>query len=431
MIGKTISHYRIIEKIGAGGMGVVFKAEDTSLRRTVALKFLPPVFSMDQTAKQRFIHEARAASSLDHPNICTIFEIDETGDGQSFIAMAYYEGESLKEKIENGPLDSAQAVNILTQILHGLERAHETGIVHRDIKPANIMITGRGEAKILDFGLAKLANQTALTQSGSTLGTMAYMSPEQIHGKKADRQSDIWACGVVMYEMLTGSNPFVGEFEQAIMYSILNEKPTPVDNLPDGLWQIIEKSLDKDIELRYQNVTSILQDIENIGDQSNHNEVLKSVPPPEEHKTQNKSDEKIINTRSIWIALIPTLVIVLFIIWSMTGREETTNGLSVKENSQLSKISPVIQELVQLDDTDIFMEKINTYRNSMRIIVGNKGDFDSPSGCYVFVLDDKRIEAAMQYQNEQYINLNSGERISDLQLKYEGKKAVWVREVGK
>ena len=178
MIGKTISHYKILEKIGAGGMGVVFKAEDTTLQRPVALKFLPPMFSTDETAKQRFMHEARAASSLDHPNICTIFEIDETEDNQSFIAMAYYEGKSIKQKMESGSIDIFDAVDIFNQILQGLERAHESGIIHRDIKPANIVITERGEVKILDFGLAKLAGQTALRarqprMAGSIAGTNA------------------------------------------------------------------------------------------------------------------------------------------------------------------------------------------------------------------------------------------------------------------
>ena len=431
MIGKTISHYRILDKIGAGGMGVVFKAEDLSLQRTVALKFLPPVFSMDQAAKQRFIHEARAASSLDHPNICTIFEIDETQDGQSFIAMAYYDGESLKEKIDGGSLEPAQVVNISIQILHGLERAHEAGIVHRDIKPANIMITGRGEAKILDFGLAKLADQTALTQSGSTLGTMAYMSPEQIHGKKADLQSDIWACGVVMYEMLSGSKPFEGEFEQAIMYSILNEEPKAVDKLPGEFLKIILKCLEKNPDQRYQSVTSIIQDLETMVEQTGINETRTPDRSRHEYKTQQKSKPKILKYKSIWVALISSLVVVYLIIWYVAGSGESTPVNVGGETNQSTNISPVINDLIQVDNTEKFMEKINTYRNSMQIIVGNKDDFDSPSGCYIFVLNEKKVEAAMRYTNDAYMNLKSGESISDLQEKYKGKKAVWVKETGK
>jgi serine/threonine protein kinase len=199
MIGQTISHYKIIEKLGGGGMGVVYKAEDTKLKRMVALKFLPPDLTRDDEAKERFVHEAQAASALDHPNICTIHEIDETDDGQIFICMAYYEGETLKKKIERGPLPFDQTLDLAMQIAQGLARAHEAGITHRDIKPANIMITTRGEVKIVDFGLAKLVGQTRLTKTGTTMGTVAYMSPKQAQGIDADHRSDIWSLGVVLY----------------------------------------------------------------------------------------------------------------------------------------------------------------------------------------------------------------------------------------
>jgi len=183
MIGQTISHYKILEEIGAGGMGVVYKADDTKLKRIVALKFLPPELTRDPEAKKRFLHEARAASALDHPNICSIFEIDETQDGQMYMAMGYYEGQTLKEKIASGPLPLAETINIATQIAEGLNKAHQKNIVHRDIKAANIIITGEGIVKILDFGLAKLKGATKLTKEGTTLGTVAYMSPEQASGE--------------------------------------------------------------------------------------------------------------------------------------------------------------------------------------------------------------------------------------------------------
>ncbi len=182
MIGRTVSHYRILEKLGEGGMGVVYKAEDTRLKRTVALKFLPPELTRDAAAKKRFIQEAQAASSLEHPNICTIHEIGETAEGQIFICMSCYAGETLKKKIEERPPAGGKAVDIALQIARGLSRAHEAGVVHRDIKPANIMVTDRGEVKILDFGLAKLAGQARLTRTGTTVGTVAYMSPEQARG---------------------------------------------------------------------------------------------------------------------------------------------------------------------------------------------------------------------------------------------------------
>ncbi|MCI0559585.1 MAG: serine/threonine protein kinase, partial [Nitrososphaera sp.] len=211
MIGQTISHYKILEKLGGGGMGVVYKAQDLKLDRFVALKFLPPHLSADEDEKKRFIHEAKAASALDHPNICAIYEIDETEDGQMFIAMAYYEGETLKKKIERGPLPIDQTIDLAIQIAQGLAKAHKHGITHRDIKPANVMITNEGVAKIVDFGLAKLAGQTKLTKSGMTVGTVAYMSPEQARGEEVDHRTDIWALGVVLYEMITGQLPFKGE----------------------------------------------------------------------------------------------------------------------------------------------------------------------------------------------------------------------------
>jgi len=208
VIGKTISHYKILEKIGSGGMGIVYKAQDLRLDRTVALKFLPPHLTTSDDEKQRFIHEAKAASSLDHNNICNIYEIDETEDGQLFISMAYYEGETLDHKIKEKPLPIDEATDIAIQIAQGLAKAHEKDIVHRDIKPANIMLTSEGIVKILDFGLVKLSTQTKLTKESTTLGTVSYMSPEQAKGEEVDYRTDIWSSGVILYEMLTGQLPF-------------------------------------------------------------------------------------------------------------------------------------------------------------------------------------------------------------------------------
>ena len=266
MIGKTISHYKIIEEIGRGGMGMVYKAEDTKLKRTVALKFLPSEFTHDQESKERFTREAHAASALDHNNICTIHEIDETDDGQLFIVMACYEGKTLKEKIKDHKLKTKEAIDIAMQIAKGLQRAHKKGIIHRDIKPANIFITNDGNVKILDFGLAKLAGRAQLTKDSSTLGTVAYMSPEQISGEEVDHRSDIWSLGVVLYEMLTGDLPFKGDYEQAIMYSILNEDPTHdlkyKDELSNHLESILKKVLKKNPDDRYQSITEIQSDLE-------------------------------------------------------------------------------------------------------------------------------------------------------------------------
>ena len=268
MIGKTVSHYQIAEQIGSGGMGVVYKAEDTKLKRTVALKFLPSSFSLDDEAKQRFIHEAQATSSLQHNNICTIHDIDETDEGQLFICMDCYEGESLKQKIERGPLKLNDAIDITVQIAGGLAKAHEKEIIHRDIKPANIFVTKDGIVKILDFGLAKVTGQTQLTQMGSTSGTVSYMSPEQTRGEQVDHRTDMWSLGVVLFEMLAGHLPFIGDYEQAVMYSILNEDPEPITGvrtcIPMELEWIISKSLAKDPNERFQHLDEIVVDLNQI-----------------------------------------------------------------------------------------------------------------------------------------------------------------------
>jgi serine/threonine protein kinase len=231
MISRKLSHYKITEKLGSGGMGVVYKAEDTKLDRFVALKFLPPHLTTNEEEKQRFIHEAKAASSLDHNNICAIYEIDETEDGQLFISMAYYEGETLDKRIKEKPLPIEEAIDIAIQIAQGLAKAHEKEIVHRDIKPANIMLTKEGVVKVLDFGLAKLLTQTKLTKESTTLGTVSYMSPEQAKGEKVDQRTDDWSLGIVFYEMITGQVPFKGDYESAVVYSILHEMPDPITGI--------------------------------------------------------------------------------------------------------------------------------------------------------------------------------------------------------
>jgi serine/threonine protein kinase/tetratricopeptide (TPR) repeat protein len=265
MIGQTISHYKILEKIGAGGMGIVYKAEDIKLKRTVALKFLPPELTRDQEAKKRFLHEARAASALDHLNICNIYEIDETDEGQMFMAMAYYRGKTLKEKLASLPLPIAEAIDIAIQIAQGLHEAHQNHIIHRDIKPANIIITDKGQVKILDFGLAKLRGATRLTKEGTTLGTVAYMSPEQAAGEKVDHRSDIWSLGVILYEMITGQLPFKGEYDLAVMYAIMNEDPERITAVRSGLSHEIEdiivKTLNKNPAERYQHLDDLLVDL--------------------------------------------------------------------------------------------------------------------------------------------------------------------------
>jgi len=281
VIGKTISHYKIIEKLGEGGMGIVYKAEDTKLKRTVALKFLPPELTRDPEAKQRFIHEAQAASALQHNNVATIHEINETkpapgepGDGQMFICMDCYEGEILKDKIQNGPMKVEEAIDITIQVAEGLKKAHKKGIVHRDIKPANIFITEDGVVKILDFGLAKLAGPAQLTKTGTTLGTVSYMSPEQARGEEVNHRTDIWSLCVVLYEMVTEQLPFKGEYEQSVIYSILNEEPDPIIGVSMELDRIVKKALSKRPEDRYQNIEEIMTDLKSLRKEI-ENELLK------------------------------------------------------------------------------------------------------------------------------------------------------------
>jgi serine/threonine protein kinase len=267
MIGQTISHYRITEKLGEGGMGVVYKAEDTKLERTVALKFLAAHLLNDEEARARFLREAKAAAALDHPNICTVYEIDET-EGQTFLAMAYLAGHTVKDKIAERPLKLDEVLDVAVQTAQGLQAAHEKDIVHRDIKSANLMVTPQGQVKIMDFGLAQLADRSKLTATTTILGTPSYMSPEQAVGDKTDRRTDLWSLGVVLYEMVAGRLPFGGERQEAVLYGISNEEPEPVTavraGLPMELEWIVEKCLTKPREERYQHVEDLLVDLRSL-----------------------------------------------------------------------------------------------------------------------------------------------------------------------
>jgi len=267
MIGKTVSHYKILEKLGEGGMGVVYKAQDTKLDRIVALKFLPKRLLYDSEAKTRFENEAKAASALNHPNITTIYEINEEG-GECFICMEYIEGQSIKELMNAKTLSLDEILKIAIQIAEGLNAAHRKGIVHRDIKSDNIMLTDEGLVKIMDFGLAKLKGVSKLTKTGTTVGTMHYMSPEQAQGMDVDQRSDIFSFSVVLYEMITGQLPFKGEHEAAVVYSIINETPEPLArykaNVPEGLQRIVDKALEKNRDERYQHEDEMNADLKKL-----------------------------------------------------------------------------------------------------------------------------------------------------------------------
>jgi serine/threonine protein kinase len=334
MIGKTVSHYKVFEKLGGGGMGVVYKAEDTRLKRTVALKFLPPTLTSDLEAKERFIHEAQAASALQHNNICVVYDIDETPDGQMFISMEYLEGETLKKKIERGPLKVEEAIDFAVQVAHGLAKAHEHGIVHRDVKPANIMVTTDGVAKIVDFGLAKLSGRTMLTKTGSTLGTAAYMSAEQARGEPADHRTDIWSLGVVLYEMLTGKRPFDAEYENALLYAILNSEPEPITAVRTGvqreLERIVSKCLAKSPAERYQHIDELVVD-------------LRMIHPITASLAHAATRTGVVRSRRIRTRVLLTgiaLVVVALGAWFFLGRESGELSQLRKKSIAVLPFSP-------------------------------------------------------------------------------------------
>src|SRR5262245_42754412 len=267
LVGRTIAQYEILTRVGGGAMGVVYRARDLKLGRVVALKFLPQQWSDDENAKQRFRREAQAASATDHPNICTIHDIETADDGQLFIVMALYEGRTLKQRLESGPLAIDEALDVATQITDGLAKAHAQGVVHRDIKPGNVMVTEDG-VRILDFGLATFVDALKLTGENVSFGTPAYMSPEQVRGEAADARSDVWAAGAVLYEMLSGHPPFQGAYAEAVGYAIRHESPlslrTDRPDIREGIEQLVFRALHKDPNVRFQSGRALARSLRQV-----------------------------------------------------------------------------------------------------------------------------------------------------------------------
>jgi len=368
MIGATVSHYRILERLGGGGMGVVYLAHDTKLDRQVALKFLPIEWSRDVELRERFLREARATSALDHPHICTIYEIDESPQGQLFIAMTYCPGETLKERIKAGPLSTDEAVTFAIQIAEALESAHENGVVHRDIKPANILITGRDQVKVVDFGLAKLAGEAAVTRDGAVIGTPAYMSPEQAKGEEVDGRSDLWALGVVLYEMLTGRRAFAADHERAVLLAITTRDPTPVDTLrsdvPAELLRILRRCLKRDPNRRYQSAAELLADLRRFRGESTPAETVTQTLP----SVPSVRRKRLLVHRALPIAAAVLAVLVAAQLYRVVERSHTRHLLVLPFNCvggepQLSRLCAGL-----LDTVTTKLGELQRFRSDLSVV---------------------------------------------------------------
>ena len=344
MIGTTISHYRITEKLGEGGMGVVYKATDTKLERTVALKFLAADRLEDEEHKARFRREARAAAALDHPNICTVYEIDEA-QGQTFLAMPYLEGLTVRQKVKQRPLKLDEALDIAIQAGEGLRAAHAKGIVHRDIKSANLMVSPQGQVKVMDFGLAQAADQSQLTKTKTLLGTPVYMSPEQAQRLPTDRRTDIWSLGIVIYEMLIGRTPFEGEREQAVLYAIVQEEPEPITSqrarVPLDLDWVVSKALAKDTEERYPHIDDMLVDLRAIARQVAEESDTGRPSKRPTTKLQREAPARAGRRRLAWALGIAAAVVVL-----------TMAGLGVRNFLPTTEAPPEPMKVVPFTTTE-------------------------------------------------------------------------------
>ena len=363
-IGSTISHYKLVEKLGEGGMGVVYKAEDTKLNRQVALKFLAQHLLDDTEAKERFLREAQAAAALHHPNICPVHEIDEV-DGKTFISMTFLKGETLEDRIAQGPLSLKDALDIARQVADGLEAAHEEGIFHRDIKPANIIIDPKGRATIMDFGLARLTEASRLTKVDTAMGTVAYMSPEQGQGMEVDHRSDVWSLGCVLYEMVVGQRPFQGQYDQALLYEIVHEEPSPLTSVRAGvpmeLEFIVGECLAKDRDDRTATAQEVSRKLRTLAEKlkSGHSTILRTTQmtdsiaapagtrpgQPSEHSTPSMTATRL-RLRGGWlpwvlaaVATVAALVLGLVHFFETPASQQTLHATIRSRKKPIRKVS--------------------------------------------------------------------------------------------
>ncbi len=414
MVGQSISHYKIVAKLGEGGMGVVYKAEDTTLDRTVALKFLAQHLLNDEEAKKRFLREAKAAAALDHANICTVHEIAEV-DGKTFLAMAFLKGETLEERIAQGPLSLKDALDIARQVADGLEAAHEAAIVHRDIKPANIMVDAKGRATIMDFGLARLTEASRLTKLDTAMGTVAYMSPEQAQGMTVDSRSDLWSLGCVLYEMVSGQRPFQGQYDQALLYEIVHEEPAALTGLRTGVPVELEllgsKCLAKDREDRFQSAKEIMVDLRTLSEKlkSGHSTVLRTTNAEKAVPSTPEADRPRKPTRAwLWPAVAGVLAIVAIALAYLALRpepratpvylsiplppgQEITSGPAISDDGQI--IAYTAQQGTA--EPQLYLRHLNS--SEARLVVGASGaqqPFFRPNGTWLAFFAHGQLQKA-------------------------------------
>ena len=390
--GSVISHYRIIEKIGVGGMGEVYLAEDTQLNRKVALKFLPPDLCEDADCRTRFKREARAAATLNHPNIVTIYEVSDIG-GRLFFAMEYVAGKTLREIIEAGNISPQRVIDLAVQICDGLNRAHQAGVIHRDIKPENILIDNDGHPKIVDFGLAAVQGIKKVTKSGSTMGTVGYMSPEQVRGEAIDQRSDIFSLGIMLYEMITGQPPFKGDYVPAVIYSIQFEEPEPLARfkvgIPENLQQVVDRALEKDVRTRYQSAADMMADLRRLRRRSSDS------GRPGRTKTNWIGSGR----RGIRYAIVLACVVVLAgVLWGLLGRGRSLDLTDQKHLAVVPFINLGAPAINQAFCDGI----VETITSKLTELAGLKGLISVVPASEV---RDKKIESADQARRVFGINL--------------------------